>query len=118
MLFLKPLFSSYRAPLNRYPASTLTENAGTTASVSSLRPLLEHLLDGFLHQLLILVAVVAQRILGNPSPYQRLGLSVIEVDNQSSFHVLLWSDATHSAANPAHAHCGPGGFLFHAAVRS
>jgi hypothetical protein len=33
------------------------------------RPLLEHLLDALLHRLLVLVPVIAQRILGDPSPH-------------------------------------------------
>jgi hypothetical protein len=35
----------------------------------ALWPLLEHLLHGFLDQLLVLIAIVAERILSNPSPY-------------------------------------------------
>src|SRR5438445_1781313 len=56
-------------------------------------PLLKHLLNGLLHQLLVLVAVVAQRVLGDSSPHQRLALGVVQVDDQRRFHVLLWRDS-------------------------
>src|ERR1700732_1967788 len=84
------------------------------SSSLGLWPLLEHFLDALLHCLLILVPVVAQRILGNSSPNQRLGLGVEQIDNQGPYHVLLRSDATHSSAEPAHAHRGVGSLFFHA----
>src|SRR5277367_1265766 len=80
----------------------------------SLRPLFEHLLDSFSDHLLIFIAVVAQGVLTNPPPHQRLGLSVVQIDDQCPFHILLWGDATHSSAEAAHAHCGIGCLLFHA----
>ena len=76
----------------------------------------EHLLHGLRYHLRVLVAVVAQRILSNPPPNQGLGLGVVEVDNHGSYHVLLWSDSAHSAADSAHAPCLVGGLLFHAAA--
>jgi hypothetical protein len=57
--------------------SSITVQFISHAVVVLLRPLLEHLLDGFLHHLLVLVAVVAQCVLGNTSPHQGLGLCVI-----------------------------------------
>lgn len=60
-----PLLSSLQcAFLFRSPLSPFADQV-----VSILWPLLEHLLDGLAYQLLILVAVVAQRILTNPSPH-------------------------------------------------
>jgi hypothetical protein len=54
----------------------------------NFRPLIEHLLDSLSHELLVLVAVVAQRTLTNSSPHQGLALGVVKIDNQSKsdFH--------------------------------
>src|SRR5277367_4826574 len=84
---------------------------GICPTFYSLRPLFEHLLDGFFYHLLVLISVVAQRVFSYPAPHQRLILGVIQIDNQCSFHILLWSDSTHSSADAAHAPCAPGGLL-------
>src|SRR5260370_16164349 len=85
---------------------------------SILGPLFKHLRDGTLHRLLILVAVIAQRVLCHTSPNQRLALGVVQVDDHGRFHVLLRSDASHSTANSAHTPCAIGCLLSHAAVSS
>ena len=41
------------------------------------RPLFEHLLNGLRYHLRVFVAIVAQRILSNPPPNERLGLGVV-----------------------------------------
>src|SRR6267154_4109489 len=111
-------------PVNRMQAKDITivifliASSLSKSSNLGLWPLLEHLLDALLHCLLVLVAVVAQRILGNSSPYQRLGLGVEQIDNQGPFNVLLRSYAAHSSAEPTHPHCGIGSLLFHAPVGS
>ena len=82
----------------------------------SLRPLLEYLLNGFFYQLLVLVAVVAQRVLTDSSPDQGLGLRVVQVDNHRSYDILLRSDSAHPSADSAHTPRAIGGLLFHASV--
>src|SRR5208337_561187 len=82
----------------------------------ALRPLLEHLLYGFLHHLLVLVAVVAQGVLSDSTPNQRLSLCVVQTNNHGRFYILFGSDAAHSAANPAHAPRAIGGLLSLAAA--
>src|SRR5271157_5524251 len=62
----------------------------------ALRPLLEHLLYGFLHHLLVLVAVVAQGVLSDSTPNQRLSLCVVQTNNHGRFYILFGSDAAHS----------------------
>ena len=94
-------------------ASSLGESSNL-----GLWPLLEHLLNALLHRLLVLVAVVAQRILGNPTPYQRLSLGVEQVDNHGPYHVLLRGDAAHPSAESTHPHCVIGSLLFHATAGS
>ena len=54
-------------------------------------PLLEHLGDGFLHHLLILIAVVVKGILSDSAPDQTLILPVIQIDDQCSDNILLRS---------------------------
>src|SRR5260370_12760394 len=111
-------------PVNKTQAKDITivifliSSSPSKSSNLGLWPLLEHLLDALLHCLLVLVAVVAQRILGNPSPYQRLGLRVEQIDNQGPCYVLLRSDATHSSAEPTHAHRGIGSLFLHATAGS
>src|SRR5580658_572569 len=85
---------------------------------SALWPLLEHLRNGFLNQLLVLVAVIVQSILGNSPPCQTLGLRVIQVYDQRSYNVLLRCDATHTAAPSTHPHRCIRGLLLHAAIGS
>jgi hypothetical protein len=79
-------------------------------------PLLEHLGDGFLQQLLILVAVFVQGILSDPTPDHTLILRVLQINDQRSDNTLFWSDAAHAAADPTHAPRTIGSLLFHPAV--
>src|SRR6266481_258816 len=111
-------------PVNRTQAKDITivifliSSSPSKSDSLGLWPLLEHLLDALLHRLLILVAVVAQRILGNPSPYQRLGLGVEQIDNQGPCYVLLRSNAAHSSAETTHPHRGIRSLFFHATAGS
>src|SRR5271156_550789 len=83
----------------------------------SLRPLFEHLLDGFFYCLLVLVAVVAQGILAHTAPDKRLLLRVIDADDQCSLDILLGSDPAHAATDAPHAPGAVGGLLSQAARR-
>src|ERR1035437_739360 len=82
-----------------------------------LRPLLEHLLHGLFHHLLVLVAIVVQGILCDTTPYQRLRLRIIEINDHGCFHVLFGTDSSHSPADAAHTPRAIGGLLFHTTVR-
>src|SRR5271157_2722265 len=61
--------------------------------------------------LLVLVPVVAQGVLSDSTPNQRLSLCVVQTNNHGRFYILFGSDAAHSAANPAHAPRAIGGLL-------
>src|SRR5271170_252201 len=71
----------------------------------------EHLGDRFLHQLLVLAAVIAQCVLADSPPYERLILRAVEADDERPFHVLLWSNSAHTSADSAHAPGAIGGLL-------
>jgi hypothetical protein len=47
------------------------------------RILLEHLFDGFMHQVLVLVAVVAQSTRGHASPDELFGFRVVQIHNMA-----------------------------------
>src|SRR5580658_4576586 len=87
-------------------------------ATSTLWPLLKHLRNGFLNQLLVLVAIIVQSILGNSPPGQTLGFRVIQVYDQRSYNVLLWCDAAHTASPSTHSHRCIRGLLLHAAIGS
>src|SRR5207249_1344582 len=84
--------------------------------VKSLRPLLEHLLNGFLDHLLIFIAVFVEGVFSHPTPDQTFSLRVINTDDQCSLHTLLGGDAAHPAAHPAHAPSTKRGLLFSSAT--
>ena len=70
-----------------------------------LRVFLEHLLYRFVNQILVLVAIIAQRPLGDSAPHKLLGFCVIQVYDQRPLCTLLRSDCAHpSKARP----CAPG----------
>src|ERR1700691_5686762 len=97
-------------------SGAMTRMPDTPPRTRSVRPLLEHLGDGFSHHLLILIAVVVEGVLSDPTPDQTLGLRVIQVNDHCPDNILLWRDAPHAAADAAHAPRTIGGLLFQPAI--
>src|SRR6516165_316164 len=87
----------------RNPRRLADSAINVDASLLLLWPLLKHLLHGFFHILLILVAVIAQRVLRDPAPHQLPALGVVQAHNHGGFVILFWSNSAHTAANAPHA---------------
>ena len=105
-LRLRPQSPPTPSPLFRSSSVTLP-----IADALLLRPLLEHLLHGFLYHFLVFVAVLVERVLGNSAPHERLLLTSYRLTTMVASTFSWGADSAHTATDTAHAPRIVGGLL-------